>query len=237
MRRRRSCTTSPGSPAPKRPSSSRPVRQRLAAELGLILVTPDTSPRAHRHRGSDGRLEPGEAAGFYLDATTTPARAALPHVQLRDEGTAGRDRRELRRGRSRARRRFGHSMAATARVDHRTQESGSLLPVSAFGADRRAEPGAGARRRCHGIPATTRRGACTTRSPWIEDGHRFPARSSSTRATADKFLEPQLAALASRRRSARSRTGADAAMRTRATTTATTSRPSWKTTCCTMRRR
>ena len=44
--------------------------QRLAAELGLILMTPDTSPRDTGIDGATGDWEFGEGAGFYLDATT-----------------------------------------------------------------------------------------------------------------------------------------------------------------------
>ncbi len=46
--------------------------QHYAAELGLLLVTPDTSPR---HTGIDGEVgdwEVGSGAGFYLDATEAP---------------------------------------------------------------------------------------------------------------------------------------------------------------------
>ncbi len=48
--------------------------QRLAAELGLILVCPDTSPRATGIDGATDDWDFGEGAGFYLDATT-PAYA------------------------------------------------------------------------------------------------------------------------------------------------------------------
>ncbi len=44
--------------------------QRLAAELGLVLVTPDTSPRDTGIAGATGDWEFGEGAGFYLDAIT-----------------------------------------------------------------------------------------------------------------------------------------------------------------------
>ena len=44
--------------------------QRLAAELGLVLVCPDTSPRDTGIDGATGDWEFGEGAGFYLDATT-----------------------------------------------------------------------------------------------------------------------------------------------------------------------
>lgn len=46
--------------------------QRLAAELGLILVMPDTSPRATGFDGATGDWEFGEGAGFYVDATAAP---------------------------------------------------------------------------------------------------------------------------------------------------------------------
>ena len=46
--------------------------QRLAAELGLMLVTPDTSPRDTGVAGADASWDFGTAAGFYLDATEAP---------------------------------------------------------------------------------------------------------------------------------------------------------------------
>jgi S-formylglutathione hydrolase len=50
--------------------------QRLASELGLCLVTPDTSPRATRLPGDDASWDFGLGAGFYLDATEAPWSAA-----------------------------------------------------------------------------------------------------------------------------------------------------------------
>jgi S-formylglutathione hydrolase len=46
--------------------------QRLAAELGLVLVMPDTSPRDTGIDGAQGDWEFGEGAGFYVDATEAP---------------------------------------------------------------------------------------------------------------------------------------------------------------------
>jgi S-formylglutathione hydrolase len=46
--------------------------QRLAAELGLVVVTPDTSPRTVRFPGDDASWDFGIAASFYLDATRVP---------------------------------------------------------------------------------------------------------------------------------------------------------------------
>ncbi|MNT26132.1 S-formylglutathione hydrolase [compost metagenome] len=44
--------------------------QRLAAELGVMLVAPDTSPRGAGVPGEEESWDLGTGAGFYLDATT-----------------------------------------------------------------------------------------------------------------------------------------------------------------------
>ena len=49
--------------------------QRVAAELGLMLVSPDTSPRDTGIAGEADDWEFGAGAGFYLDATQAPWRA------------------------------------------------------------------------------------------------------------------------------------------------------------------
>ncbi len=46
--------------------------QRVAAELGLALITPDTSPRGAGVAGEAESWDFGLGAGFYLDATQTP---------------------------------------------------------------------------------------------------------------------------------------------------------------------
>ena len=46
--------------------------QRLAAELGLALVAPDTSPRGAQLPGESDSWDFGVGAGFYLDATEAP---------------------------------------------------------------------------------------------------------------------------------------------------------------------
>jgi S-formylglutathione hydrolase len=46
--------------------------QRLAAEYGLMLVAPDTSPRGLGLPGEDDDWDFGTGAGFYLDATAEP---------------------------------------------------------------------------------------------------------------------------------------------------------------------
>jgi S-formylglutathione hydrolase len=46
--------------------------QRYAAEHGLMLVSPDTSPRGTGVEGADAAWDFGTGAGFYLDATQAP---------------------------------------------------------------------------------------------------------------------------------------------------------------------
>ena len=46
--------------------------QRVAAELGLMLVAPDTSPRSTGAAGATVDWQFGEGAGFYLDASQEP---------------------------------------------------------------------------------------------------------------------------------------------------------------------
>ncbi|MFT8245448.1 S-formylglutathione hydrolase [Roseomonas sp. BN140053] len=52
--------------------------QRLAAELGLLLVVPDTSPRGEGV-ADDPAYDLGQGAGFYLDATEAPW---APHFRM-----------------------------------------------------------------------------------------------------------------------------------------------------------
>jgi S-formylglutathione hydrolase len=46
--------------------------QMLAAELGLMLIVPDTSPREPRIPGDADAWDFGYSAGFYVDATEAP---------------------------------------------------------------------------------------------------------------------------------------------------------------------
>ena len=46
--------------------------QRVAAELGLVIVAPDTSPRGVDIPGQDDAYDFGSGAGFYVDATQAP---------------------------------------------------------------------------------------------------------------------------------------------------------------------
>jgi S-formylglutathione hydrolase len=57
--------------------------QRLAAELGVAIVAPDTSPRGEGVPGDpDGAWDFGHGAGFYVNATQAPYAA---HYQMHDD--------------------------------------------------------------------------------------------------------------------------------------------------------
>jgi S-formylglutathione hydrolase len=105
--------------------------QRLAAELGLALVTLDTSPRTTRFAGDDEHWDFGQGAGFYVDATTAPWSSAyrmrsylvseLPALVERELPIAT-DRRGI----------FGHSMGGHGALSIALAEPGRYASVSAF---------------------------------------------------------------------------------------------------------
>lgn len=55
--------------------------QRVAAELGIALIIPDTSPRGVEIPGQNEFVNVGSAAGFYVNATQAPWAA---HYQMYD---------------------------------------------------------------------------------------------------------------------------------------------------------
>jgi len=105
--------------------------QRVAAELGLALVSCDTSPRATRFPGDDAADDFGLGAGFYLDATEAPWSSAY-----RLYSYVTRDLREVvesnfsvdgaRRGI------FGHSMGGHGALVIALRNPGDYRSVSAF---------------------------------------------------------------------------------------------------------
>ncbi len=105
--------------------------QRAAAELGLMLVTPDTSPRDTGVAGADAAWDFGTAAGFYLDATEAPwathwrmesyVTQELPDV-LAAHFPWRRDRLGL----------FGHSMGGHGALTLALRHPGAYASVSAF---------------------------------------------------------------------------------------------------------
>ena len=107
--------------------------QRVAAELGLVLVTPDTSPRGTGIEGADAHWDFGHGAGFYLDATSEPWAARfrmetyvaseLPALLRRElAATCDVDRLGV----------FGHSMGGHGALTLALRHSDVFRSVSAF---------------------------------------------------------------------------------------------------------
>ncbi len=62
--------------------------QRVASELGIILIAPDTSPRGDDVPDDKNSYDFGKGAGFYLDATQEPwANNYQMQTYIRDELT------------------------------------------------------------------------------------------------------------------------------------------------------
>ena len=105
--------------------------QRLAAEHGLMLVTPDTSPRATGIEGADAAWDFGSAAGFYLDATEAPW-----HRHWRMGSYVTRELRALVLQHFEARNDrvglFGHSMGGHGALTLALNNPGLYQSVSAF---------------------------------------------------------------------------------------------------------
>ncbi len=105
--------------------------QRVAAELGLALLMPDTSPRNTGVDSEDHHWDFGVGAGFYLDATQAPwsghwcmesylLNELLP--QVLNEFDLNADRMGL----------FGHSMGGHGALTLALRHPGRFASVSAF---------------------------------------------------------------------------------------------------------
>ncbi|CAN5142102.1 S-formylglutathione hydrolase [soil metagenome] len=105
--------------------------QRLAAELGLAILTPDTSPRGAQVTGESDSWDFGVGAGFYLDATQAPwakhwrmesylTKELLPLVQA--EFKLPSDRCGI----------FGHSMGGHGALTLAMRHPALFKSVSAF---------------------------------------------------------------------------------------------------------
>ena len=166
--------------------------QRVAAELGLALVTPDTSPRETGIIGATGDWEFGEGAGFWLDATQAPyaGRFGMESAVVRElpmllDAHFGVDAARL--GIS------GHSMgghgALTLALRH-PQRFRSLSAFAPIVAPMQVPWGQKAFPRYLGGDERTWRGHDAT--ALIEDGHRFDGPILIDQGAEDSFLAEQL---------------------------------------------
>ena len=165
--------------------------QRVAAELGLMLLTPDTSPRDTGVPGADASWDFGTAAGFYLDATQAPWAG-----RWRMESYVARELPELLAANFPWRRDSlglsGHSMGGHGALTLALRHPGAYRSVSAFA------PVAAPMQCPWGVKAFTNY-LGDDRSAWrahdatelVKSGARAPALLVD-QGLADKFLDEQL---------------------------------------------
>ena len=104
--------------------------QRYAAEHGLALIMPDTSPRGDQVHDEPDRYDLGKGAGFYVNATQTPWS---PHYQMFDYVTKELpDLLETSLPISDTRSIFGHSMGGHGAMVCALRMPGRYQSVSAF---------------------------------------------------------------------------------------------------------
>jgi S-formylglutathione hydrolase len=166
--------------------------QRLAAELGLALVTPDTSPRETGIPDATGDWEFGEGAGFWLDATEAPyaGRFGMESVVSRELPALlaehfGIDTTRL--GLS------GHSMGGHGALTLALRHPGRFRALSAFApivAPTQVPWGQKALPRYLGNDQSAWRAHDAT--ALIEDGHRFNGAILIDQGADDAFLTEQL---------------------------------------------
>jgi S-formylglutathione hydrolase len=166
--------------------------RKAAAELGLIIVCPDTSPRGEGVADEPGNWKLGCGAGFYVDATEQPwaknyrmysyVTAELPAVIAANFPMADMSRQGI----------FGHSMGGHGALIAALKNPGRYKSCSAFAPI------------THPMTAEWSMGALTAylgpdETLWrahdavalIEDGHRLPDLLVD-QGTADSFLEDGL---------------------------------------------
>jgi S-formylglutathione hydrolase len=112
--------------------TSKAGAQRVAAELGLIVVAPDTSPRGANIPGEDDAWDFGTGAGFYVDATLAPwssryrmytyATEELPRLIDAHFPTRGPSHRSI----------FGHSMGGHGALVCALRDPSAWRSVSAL---------------------------------------------------------------------------------------------------------
>lgn len=163
--------------------------QRLAAELGLMLVAPDTSPRV-RLPGDDADWDFGLAAGFYVDAVREPwARhyrmygwitQELPEVVAAHFPAA--DRHGI----------FGHSMGGHGALVCALRNPRRYRSVSAFAPIAAPSHCPWGRKAFSGYLGEDRQAWAEYDASALAARQRFPAPVLIDQGTADKFLAEQL---------------------------------------------
>ena len=166
--------------------------QRLAAEFGLAIVTPDTSPRDTGIPGATGDWEFGEGAGFWLDATQAPyaGRFAMESAVTRELPILLDAHFQIDVGRMGI---SGHSMGGHGALTLALRHPGLYRSLSAFApiaAPSEVPWGQKAFARYLGDDQSTWRAHDAT--ALVEDGHRFDGPILIDQGADDAFLTEQL---------------------------------------------
>lgn len=165
--------------------------RRAAAELGLVIVCPDTSPRGESVPDEPDNWQIGSGAGFYVDATEAPWAAnyrmatyiaeELPAL-IAAEFPVDMDRQAI----------FGHSMGGHGALTMALKHPDRFASCSAFApivAPSGADWSRGAFRKYLGADEAAWR-ACDA-CALVEDGHTF-SEFLIDQGTADGFLDEGL---------------------------------------------
>lgn len=165
--------------------------RRLAAELGLIVVCPDTSPRGEGLPDEKDNWQFGSGAGFYVDATQTPfARNYRMYSYVTDELPAlVGDKFHADMSRQAI---FGHSMGGHGALTIALKNPGRFRSCSAFApivSPSTAEWARGAFAKYLGPDPSDWR--AHDASALVSDGQRFPE-FLIDQGAADAFLQDGL---------------------------------------------
>jgi len=165
--------------------------RRTAAELGLIVVCPDTSPRGEGVPDEPDNWQFGSGAGFYVDATQPPYDRNYRMASYLIEELPGLISREFPADMARQAI-FGHSMGGHGALTLALKHPDRFSSCSAFAPivqPSTADWSVGAFRKYLGSDETAWRAydACAL----VEDGHRF-SEFLIDQGTADGFLEEGL---------------------------------------------
>lgn len=165
--------------------------QRLAAELGLMLVAPDTSPRQARLPGDDANWDFGLGAGFYVDAVQAPWSAhyrmysyvteELPAI-VGAELPAERERQGI----------FGHSMGGHGALVCALRNPDRYRSVSAFAPIAAPTQCPWGQKAFAGYLGADHAAWSAYDASVLAAKSRYPGRILVDQGTSDKFLTEQL---------------------------------------------
>lgn len=165
--------------------------QRHAAEHGLILIAPDTSPRGLDLPGESESWDFGLAAGFYLDATQAPwathyrmasyIAQELPEL-IEAEFPADPDRRGL----------FGHSMGGHGALTLALKRADRYRSLSAFAPIAHPSVVPWGEKALSGYLGPDRAAWAEHDATLLLARHRFPGTILVDQGLADPFLATQL---------------------------------------------